>query len=327
MSKNKTMGGILLPALICALLWGSAFPGVKTGYTLLGVADDAFSKLYFAGWRFTLAGVLVLVVYAILYRKSILPPKNLMRGIVLLGLVQTTVQYIFYYIGLSHTTGVKGAVLTATGTFFAVLFSHFIFPDDKINRYKALGCIMGFEGVVLISMGNNELFASGFTMSGEGFMIISAAGAAAGAVVSKMIARARGAEPMVITGWQLMVGGVILLLVGRIGGGHFTQVSPKGCLLLGYLVFLSATAFTIWTILLKHYPVGKVTVYNFLTPIFGTLLSGLFLGESIFQTRNVISLLFVCAGIVLVNFAKLPKSATASREKRTVSAASRKRSL
>ena len=325
MSKNKAKGGILLPALICALLWGSAFPGVKTGYSLLGVADDPFSKLYFAGWRFTLAGLLVLLVYAVMYRKSILPPKNLVRGIVLLGLVQTTVQYIFYYIGLSHTTGVKGAVLTATGTFLAVIFSHFVFPDDKINRYKALGCIMGFEGVVLISMGSGELFTAGFTMSGEGFMIISAAGAAAGAVISKIVAHARGADPMIITGWQLTIGGAILLLVGRIGGGHFSQITPKGIALLGYLIFLSAAAFTIWTILLKNFPVGKVTVYNFLTPIFGTLLSGLFLGESVFQVRNIVSLLFVCIGIVLVNFVKIPKEAPTPKKRTNVPSGGRKR--
>ena len=130
---------------------------------------------------------------------------------------------------------------------------------------------------------------------------------------------------MIITGWQLVVGGVILLLVGRIGGGHFSQVSPKGIALLGYLIFLSAAAFTIWTILLKNFPVGKVTVYNFLTPIFGTLLSGLFLGESVFQVRNIVSLLFVCIGIVLVNFVKLPKESTVPRKKKNASSGGRKR--
>ncbi len=322
MSKKKSTGGIFFPALLCALLWGSAFPGVKSGYSLLGVADDPFSKLYFAGWRFLLAGILVLIAYAVIYRKTILPPKNLIRGILLLGLVQTTIQYIFYYIGLSHTTGVKGAVLTATGTFFAVIFSHFIFPDDKINRYKALGCLMGFEGVVLISMGSGELFSGGVALNGEGFMVISAAAAAAGAVISKMVARARGAEPMIITGWQLCFGGAILLLVGRLGGGHFSHTSARAFLLLGYLVFLSAAAFTIWTILLKNFPVGKVTVYNFLTPIFGTLMSGLILGEPVFQARNMISLFFVCAGIILVNFVKLGEP---PKGKRQSASASRKR--
>ncbi|MCI6832379.1 MAG: DMT family transporter, partial [Clostridiales bacterium] len=156
-----------------------------------------------------------------------------------------------------------------------------------------------FEGVILISMGSGDLFSGGFALNGEGFMILSAAAAAAGAVISKVVAR--GAEPMIITGWLLFFGGAILLIAGAAGGGHFEQTPPQAFALLGYMIFLSATAFTIWTMLLKRHPVGKVTVYNFLVPVFGSLMSGLVLGEQVFTVRNMISLLFVCAGIVLVN--------------------------
>ena len=316
MSKKKQTGGLFVPALICTLLWGSAFPSVKTGYALFGIGEDSFSKLFFAGWRFMLAGVLVLIVYRVLYSKTICPKFSQVKGILLLGLVQTTMQYVFFYIGLSHTTGVKGSVLTATTTFLAVIFSHFLFPNDRINKYKALGCFMGFEGVVLISMTSGELFQSGFTWNGEGFMLLSAVAAAAGAVISKIVAK--GAEPMLITGWQLFAGGAVLLIAGAAGGGHFTQTSPQAFLLLGYLIALSATAFTLWTILLKKFPVGKVTIYNFLVPVFGSLMSGLVLHETVFTGRNLMSLLFVCAGIILVNFVpeKQLREKEASRQKK-----------
>ncbi len=304
MKQKKRFGGIFLPALLCTLLWGSAFPGVKSGYALFGVGDDAPSKLFFAGWRFMLAGIVVLLVYALLYRKSPAAPKEKIGAILLLGLVQTSLQYVFFYIGLSHTTGVKGSVLTATTTFLSVILSHFIFQNDKINRYKALGCILGFEGVVLISMSGGDLIGGGFSFTGEGFMIISAAAAAFGAVLSKIVAK--GAEPMIITGWQLTFGGAVLLISGTLGGGHFGQVTPQAVLLLAYLIFLSSTAFTIWTILLKKFPVGKVTVYNFLVPVFGTIMSGLVLGETVLNGRNLYSLLLVSAGIVLVNY--IPKT-------------------
>ncbi|MDO5548545.1 MAG: DMT family transporter [Eubacteriales bacterium] len=299
MKKKTSKGSILLPALLCTLLWGSAFPSVKSGYALFGIGDDPFSKLFFAGWRFMLAGVLVLIVYIVLYRKPFLPNRHMWRGILVLGLVQTTLQYVFFYIGLSHTTGVKGSVLTATTTFLSVLISHFLFPNDRLNRYKVVGCVLGFEGVILISMGSGDLFTGGIVWNGEGFMILSAAAAAIGAVISKLVAR--GAEPMVITGWQLFFGGAVLLVAGTAGGGHFTSTSPQAFALLGYMIFLSATAFTVWTILLKKHPVGKVTVYNFLVPVFGSLMSGLVLGEDVFTGRNIVSLLFVCAGIILVN--------------------------
>ena len=55
----------------------------------------------------------------------------------------------------------------------------------------------------------------------------------------------------------------------------------------------SAAAFSIWTWLLKKFPVGKVTVYNFLVPVFGTALSGIFLHEDVLTVRNLITVIKV----------------------------------
>lgn len=50
-------------AMICCLLWGSAFPCIKIGYKMFHIASaDASSQLLFAGCRFFLAGVLVLLL-------------------------------------------------------------------------------------------------------------------------------------------------------------------------------------------------------------------------------------------------------------------------
>ena len=68
-----------------------------------------------------------------------------------------------------------------------------------------------------------------------------------------------------------------------------------------YMALLSSVAFTLWTTLLKHNRVGKISVYNFLVPVFGTILSALFLGESIWSWQNILALVLVCAGIYIVN--------------------------
>ncbi len=301
MNAMKT-SGIFFPALLCTLLWGSAFPAVKTGYTLFGIGDDIYSKLFFAGWRFMLAGVAVLAISIVRNKKLIFPKRSLWKGILLLGFVQTTLQYVFFYIGLSHTTGVKGSVITAMSTFLAVGASHFLFPDDRLTTPKTVGCAIGFVGVVMISLSSVDALGGGFSLTGEGFMLLSTVASGAGAVISKFVAK--GESPMMITGWQLFFGGAVLLVAGVFGGGHFSTVTPKAIALLAYLIFLSAAAFSIWTWLLKKYPVGKVTVYNFLVPVFGTLMSGIILNETIFTVRNMLSLLFVCIGIVLVNRTK-----------------------
>lgn len=303
--KQKNLIGLTLPALLCTLLWGSAFPAVKSGYALFGIGDEAACKLFFAGWRFMLAGVAVLVISVITSRKLVVPTRAQWPGILLLGLVQTTVQYVFFYIGLSHTTGVKGSVISAMATFFAVGISHCLFADDRLNMPKAMGCVLGFVGVLIITLSSLDGLSGGVSLTGEGFMFLAAAASGSGAVISKFAAK--GQSPMVVTGWQLTIGGAVLLLAGIVGGGHFQTVSPQAFCLLGYLVFLSAAAFTVWTWLLKRYPVGKVSVYNFLVPVFGSLMSGVVLGETVFTVRNMLSLLLVCAGIVLVNRKKEQK--------------------
>ena len=301
MEKNFLHRGpiIILLALFCTVLWGTAYPAVKIGYELFAIdsAND-FGKLLFAGLRFTLAGLMTLAVSVILQKKLVIPQRQHWRGIALLGLVQTTGQYIFFYLGLSNTTGVKGSILYALATFFVVIFAHFLFPDDKMNLQKILGCCIGFVGVLLITFDGTGL-GGGFAFTGEGFIMLSTLSSALGALISRGVAQ--GQDPVVVTGYQLTGGGLILIFIGLIGHGHFDSITAPGILLLLYMAFLSAAAFTVWTMLLKYNPASKIAVYNFLIPIFGTTFSVMFLNESIFNLRSLLALILACAGIYIVN--------------------------
>lgn len=135
-------------------------------------------------------------------------------------------------------------------------------------------------------------------ITGEGFMLMSAVGQGIGAVVSRKVAK--GKDAMLLTGWQLFIGGVFLSVVGLIGKGQI-HITAKGFILLLYLAVLSAVAFSLWTVMLKYHPVAKVTVYMFLVPVFGSILSAVILNENVFTIKNLIALIFVCVGILLVN--------------------------
>lgn len=89
-------------------------------------------------------------------------------------------------------------------------------------------------------------------------------------------------------------------------GGHVGGFEMKSVLLLTYMALLSTAAFSIWTVLMKYNPVGKVAVYTFTIPIFGVALSGMILGEKVFEIKNLIALVLVSAGIVLVNRMEKP---------------------
>jgi drug/metabolite transporter (DMT)-like permease len=284
-------------ATLCAVLWGSAVPAVKVGYGLFAIAPaDTASLLLFAGLRFALAGFLLLG-WAGLTGKSIVIGWRPFAQVTLLGLISTAVQYLFYYIGLAHSTGVKVSITTSTSTFFSVLLAHFIFANDKLTTRRILGCLLGFAGVVAVNIS-----AAGFDLNvsllGEGFIIFSAVMFSIAGIYGKGLSRTL--DVTVMTGWQLALGGVMLTVAGLATGGHLGAVGWEAGLLFAYLAALSAAAFALWSLLLKHNPVGNVAIFNCLIPLFGVTLSALFLGESIFEWKNLLALVLVVGGIWMV---------------------------
>lgn len=289
---------ILIVAAIATALWGSAIPAIKIGYELFGITESTVAvKLLFAGVRFFLAGLFVIAFNCITHKKFIYPKKDEMKSVVALGLVQTTLEYIFFYLSLVYLTGVKGSILNSIGNFFAVIIAHFAFKDDKINGRKALGCLLGFSGVVLCCFEQGLDFS--FKFRGDGFILIAAFCFALGSVMTKYITKK--SDSVTVTGYQLAIGGAVLIAIGIIFGGTLALPSLKALMMLLYLAVLSSLAFTLWAQLLKYNPVGKISVYCFLNPVFGIILSGIMLGESIFNIRTAVSLLLVCLGIYIVN--------------------------
>ena len=288
---------VFLLASLCCLLWGSAYPAIKNGYALFSIApDDIASKLVFAGYRFLLAGGVLLVIAAA-SRKTLRLDRRTLGQATILGLTQTSLQYVFFYIGLAYATGVKSSIMNATGTFFSVLLAHAIYKNDKLSFNKVLGCIIGFLGVMAVNF-SAGLLSFDFTLLGEGFVVIAAFVLSAASIYGKKISQ--HVDSVVLTGYQLGIGGLALLVLGWATGGSLTGFTFKSTALLAYLVVLSSAAFALWTILLKHNRVSMVTVFNFMVPVFGTLLSAWFLNERILEWKNGLALVLVCGGIWLV---------------------------
>lgn len=116
---------IMILALFSCFLWGSAFPSVKIGYKLFSIgADSTYEKITFAGYRFFLSSMMIFIFCAVT-GQTLKIKKNDISKVVILGLIQTTIQYMFFYIGLSNTSGTKGSILAATSTLFSVILAHF----------------------------------------------------------------------------------------------------------------------------------------------------------------------------------------------------------
>ena len=216
-------------ALLCCLLWGSSYPAIKTGYAWFNIArNDIPTQLVFAGWRFLGAG-LILLAWAVATRKAIWGLGFVAgRQLVVLGLAQTTLQYVFFYVGLAHTTGVKGSIMNATGTFFSVLLAHWVYHNDRLSHAKLWGCVVGFAGVMVVNLGRGTLDMD-FTLLGEGFVAIAAFVLAAASIYGKQVSQRM--DSVVMTGWQLGIGGGKTLFDGKLAHvafsfAHFSPTRP-----------------------------------------------------------------------------------------------------
>lgn len=298
-----TLPGLILGCLVSCGLWGSAYPCVKIGYELFGITgSDVASRLVFAGTRFTIAGIMVVVGVSIAQRRALLPAKRDLGAIGILALFQTVLQYFFFYGGLSHAAGVTSSIIGAAAYFFAILFASLIFKTENLTRKAVIGCTIGFAGVVLVNLGGSGDAAFSFALNGEGFILLSSV---AGAISTCFIAvLGRTHDSVLLSGWQFVTGGVVLLGCGLAMGGSLCPVSPGPAFtLILYMGFISAMAYTLWSRLLAANPVSRVSIFGFMTPVFGAAMSAVLLGETdaVNPLFALIALALVSAGIVIVN--------------------------
>lgn len=188
--------------------------------------------------------------------------------------------------------------MNATATFFSVVLAHFLYKNDKLSKNKIIGCLLGFVGVIIVNFQSNLLELS-FSFKGEGFIIVAAFIFSITAIYAKRLTAT--IDVLIVTGASLFTGGLLLILLGLLLGGSVTHFTLASTGYLAYLVILSSAAFCLWNMLLKYNKVGKVSVYNFLIPVFGALLSALLLGETVMELKNLAALLLVSIGIYLVN--------------------------
>lgn len=244
--------------------------------------------------------------------------KNEIPKIMFLSLFQTIGQYLFFYLGLARTTGINSAVVDSLTSFFAIIIASLIFRMENLTWRKILGCVLGFIGVLLINITGAGLSINPL---GDGLVALSALCYGISSVMIKRYSEDH--DTVLFSGYQFVFGGLVMTLAGQIGkmmvssengsietvggvadsglngaGGNLTNM----VLILIYLALISSVAYTLWGILLKYNDVSKISIFGFMNPVFGVVLSAILLGEySQLGLKYVLALLLVSAGIVIVN--------------------------
>lgn len=205
-------------AIFCSALWGSAFPCVKIGYGLFGVdTSQPMSLILLRGYVFHSRN------YGYYNRKHnaqkpLVPKIKELPRVAALSLTQTILQYLFFYIGLANTSGVKSSVIEGMSVFVCILISSLVFRLEKLTKFKIIGCVLGTAGIVVINLDRSLL--SGFSLTGDGFILLSTIAYAISSVLIKRFSK--DTDTMMLSGWQFLLGGAVMTVIGLLAGGSIT---------------------------------------------------------------------------------------------------------
>lgn len=291
---------VVVFALTAAIAWGWAYPLIKMGMNEYGITPDmTASKMLFAGIRFFISGVVVLLVASRSHRSFAVRTGSDWWYILVFSLLNTTFHYAFFYFGLSHSEGARAAILNSMSVFTVVVLACVFFKTDKMTLRKVVGCVVGFAGVLALNLGGKE--SGHFTWLGDGMIILNALCSAFASLMTRGLSKR--VDVFVGTGYGLALGGALLVVPGLAMGGLLPRVTPWGIVILMLLIAISTLGFSLYNKLLSCNPVGKVAIFNSLIPIVGAVTSCWCLGET-FYWKYVVAGVLATAGIYIINKGK-----------------------
>lgn len=293
-----------LGAVLCCVIWGSAFSLTKICYQELNIVNDgAASKLLLAGCRFFLAGGVLLLWQKLFAHQKIFVCRRDLLGMWGFGLVQTALQYALFYLAIGWLPGSRSSVICATNAFVSVILAHFLIKNDRMNRYKAIGCVVGLIGLVILGVGDGG--AAGGISIWDLLMFLSGITFSVGNIICKGLTGRLSA--LLVAGWQMLFGGLVLCVIALSLGAQMLHGSLLGWTMFAVLALQSVVSMGLWSWLLKRCPVSHISVFTCLIPIIGVLFSALLLHEQVFTLSNMLSMILVSSGVFFVNYTFRPK--------------------
>lgn len=291
---------VVIFALTAAIAWGWAYPLIKLGFQEFGITTPMTgSKMLFAGIRFMISGLIILGIAWNNQKNFQVKRMSNWWYILLFSLLNTTIHYACFYIGLSYSNGARAAILNSLGVFILVLLACLFFKTDKLNSRKIIGCVMGFSGILALNLGTGN--SGQFTWLGDGMIILNALCSAFAGLMTKGLSKK--VDIFVGTGYSLAIGGSLLILPGIFMGGCLPQITWTGIMILALLICISSLGFALYNKLLSCNPIGKVAIFNSLIPAVGAVTSCWCLQEP-FYINYVFAILLLSGGIYIINKGK-----------------------
>ena len=245
--------------LLIAVIQAACFTLIKSGL-------EFAPPLLFGGLRAVIGGS-ALLAFAVLTRKPLLPTPSTWVGVLFLSLVATTITFAAMFLSPGRTEAGIASALGNLQPFITLLLAYWLF-SEPLSLAKAAAVILGVTGVTLISypsLSNSDALG----ISGAALALGVSFGSSAGNVLVKQMKP--GELLLAITGWQLAVGGVVLIVLSVLAG---EEIAVEASIeFLGLLMFLAliGTAFitALWFKFVQEGQMGRLATFFYLVPVFG----------------------------------------------------------
>jgi drug/metabolite transporter (DMT)-like permease len=287
---------ILLMIGLCAV-WGLQQVAIKS-------TNAALPPVFQAGLRSAIAAVLVWGWAR--SRGTPLFSDDGTLGAGLLAGVLFAAEFVCIFLGLTLTSASRMAVFLYTAPCFTALGLHWFVDGERMRRLQWIGIFVAFAGMSLA-------FADGFLhghaahgsalsgVAGDALGVLGGIAWAATTVVVRATRLAQSSASKTLF-YQLMVSAAVLLALALcLGQVRVQTVTPLALVGLAYqAVVVAFVSYLVWFWLLTRYIASRLSVFSFLTPLFGVTFGVLLLGES-FSLRFLMAAVLVLSGIALVN--------------------------
>jgi drug/metabolite transporter (DMT)-like permease len=283
-----------------AVIWSSTWVAIKIGL------EDC-PPLLGAGVRFALAGLLLLGFAAAQGRS--LRTDRLLAAV--LALFPFALTYGLIYWAEQYVPSGLTAVLFGVLPLYIALLGAALLPDAPLRVPIVVGVLIAIGGLALAFLESVELGTAEKAALGAVAVAVSPIGAAVGNIGQKL--RAAELDAVVLNGWAMLGGGLLLLAASVLGEdwGEFVW-SAESVGSIAYLVlFGSAVTFVTLTVLLRHITAMAMGFLAMILP-FGALIFGAVLYDEAITARAVAGAALVATGLLIAQWPRRTRAEPAT---------------
>lgn len=285
-----------LIAIAVSTLWGGNVVALKLGL-------QTFPPIWSAFWRMVV-GASVVGAWAYSQRIPLRPQSGEIGILLALGTL-FTIQISCLNFGVNMTSAAYGVVLLNSYPIFANIGAHFFVPGDRLSSKRAIGLAMSFGGVCLVFLGKPEGGFATNPVLGNVVVIASAIMLGSRVVFTQRIVQSM--EPVRPVFWQMAISIPVFFLVASLTEPPTIQPInwPAAAAVVYQGAVIAGLCFVVWTLLLKRYSPGALSMFGFIAPFVGVILSALMFGEAI-TPRLWGGVMLVVIGIALFTRERKP---------------------